>query len=176
MNRFQDVLLITGTMGSGKSTLARYIASRLGWECISEDDCWVRHGWSGARTEDQEHIVQAEVTRDLVSAVRAGHHVALEFILYKEPPNPLTEYQEQLAGNGISFETLVLRPSSVDEIMSRVKERGRPHDLAELQERRSGAEHQVAVLRSPSIRPEWLVDPTSMTVEAIYNAWLSRHD
>ena len=151
MNRLEDVLLITGPMGSGKSTLARYVAHHLGWECISEDAYWVRHGWSGTRTEDQERIVQAEVTRDLISAVRAGHHVALEFILYKEPPNPLTAYQEQLTGNGISFETLVLRPSSVDEIMKRVKERGRPNDLAKLEERRCGAEHQVAVLRSTSI-------------------------
>ena len=176
MNRLDDVLLITGTMGSGKSTLARYIAEHLGWECISEDAYWVRHGWSGIRTEEQERIVQAEVTKDLISSVRARHHVALEFILYKGPPNPLTAYQEQLAGNGISFETLVLWPSSLDEIMRRVKERGRPNDLARPEERRFGAEHQVAVLQSASVRPAWVVDPTNMTVEAIYNAWLSQHD
>ncbi len=175
MNRLDDVLLITGTIGSGKSTLARYVAERLGWECMSEDAYWVRHGWSGIRTEEQERIVQAEVTKDLISSVRAGHHVALEFILYKEPPNPLTAYQEQLAGSGISFETLVLWPSSLDEIMRRVKERGRPDDLAKPEERRFGAERQVAVLQSASVRPAWVVDPTNMTVEAIYNAWLSHH-
>jgi adenylate kinase family enzyme len=175
MKRLEEVLLITGPLGSGKSTLARYIAERLDWKCISEDAYWVRHSWSGTRTEEQERIVQAEVTKDLISAVRGGHHVVLEFILYKEPPNPLASYQGELVGEGISFETLVLRPSSLNEIMKRLKQRGRPNDLAKLEERRREMEHQVTILQSASIQPAFVVDPADMTVEAIYNAWLSQH-
>src|SRR5579864_8412497 len=93
-----DVVLITGPAGGGKSTLAAYLAQHDGWVAISEDEYWVRHGWSGLRSSEQEALIQQEVFSDVMAQVDKGNMVALEFILYyPTPPNPLTNYQRMLA-------------------------------------------------------------------------------
>jgi hypothetical protein len=163
-----DVLLITGPAGSGKSTLARYIADCRGWTCLSEDDYWVQNGWgSGPRTKKQESIIQRHVLRDVETESNAGHGVVLEFILYRLPPNPLTWYQGALAERGMSCRTIVLAPT-VDEILARIGQRGRPNDLVDPMVTRANAEHQVAILTDASVEPDWIVHTSGMTVEDLY--------
>ncbi len=167
MSEKPKTLLITGPTGSGKSSLAQNIAGKLGWTYLSEDDYWTQNDWgSGPRTSEQERIVQEQVTSELVSATRRGQNVVLEFILYKEPPNPLTTYQAALSDNSIKFGTIALAPS-VDEILKRLDMRGRPDDLGDPVERRRNVEYQVSVVRSEAINPEWIVDPTNMTIDAL---------
>jgi adenylate kinase family enzyme len=168
------VLLITGPGGSGKSTLAAYIAEKLRWTRLSEDEYWISNGWgSGLRTEEQEEQVQQQVLRDAFAEIAAGRGVVLEFILYKLPPNPLTHYQKALSRQQIRFETIVLKPSVV-EILARMTKRGRPSDLNRLELRSRDAEHQMAILEAPFIEPGWVVNPTHMTVDELYDVCLRR--
>lgn len=167
------VVLITGPGGSGKSTLARAVADRLGWTCIGEDEHWVAHGWgSGLRSPEQEAVVQADVTRDLLAAVAAGTGVVLELILYRTPPSPLTAYQEVLSAHGIEHETVVLRPS-VAEILRRMAQRGRPTD-ADVARRRLDAVRQLGVLGPDHVDPACIIDPTGVPVEALCDQVLAR--
>jgi adenylate kinase family enzyme len=162
------VLLITGPGGSGKSTLARYTARRLGWACVSEDEYWVRTGWgSGLRTAAQEREIQGQVMRDVRAEAEAGRGVVLEFILYALPPNPLTNYRAALSSAGFTHAAVALMPT-VDEVLARMARRGRPNDLRNLSSRRADAEHQLSVLEASSLEPGSIVDPTGMTVDALY--------
>ncbi len=69
----RNAILITGPAASGTSTLARYVAQQLGWQCLSEDEHWVANGWgSGARSLEQEMVVQRQVVNDLVAECPAG--------------------------------------------------------------------------------------------------------
>lgn len=162
------VLLITGPGGSGKSTLAKRVSEELGWECISEDAYWVRNGWeAGLRRSEHEQVVQAQVGKDLLAVSRErGRSAVLEFILYKDPPNPLTVYQELLSDSLVAFNTVVLKPS-VDEILRRMQERGRPNDLKALESRRPQAEHQVQRLETKHIDPRWVIDPTGLSIDEV---------
>jgi gluconate kinase len=168
------VLLITGPGGSGKSALAEHVAEKLRWTYLSEDEYWISNGWgSGLRTEEQEERIQQQVLRDAFAEVAAGRGVVLEFILYKLPPNPLTNYQDALSRQQIGFETVVLRPS-VGEILARMTRRGRPSDVNRLELRSRDAEHQVAVLEAPFIEPGWVVNSTDMRVDELYDGCLRR--
>ena len=174
MTHEPKALLVVGPAGSGKSTLAESIADRPGWIAVSEDEYWVKHGWgSGMRSPEQERIVQEQVASDVLAANRAGQNVALEFILYKEPPNPLTAYQEVLSDSGIAYEVIALKPT-VTEILRRMKQRGRPSDVADLEGRRRDAESQVAILESDHIHPEWVVDPTGRAVDDLCQECLAK--
>jgi adenylate kinase family enzyme len=174
MNKEINTLLITGPTGSGKSTLGQHIAGRNGWVYLSEDDYWAKNGWRDElRGEEQEREIQQQVFGDLLSATKAGKSVVLEFILYKQSPNPLTAYQERLTEHAIKFGTIALRPS-LDTILERVKERGRPNDIDDLERVRREAESQVSILDSEFINPIWIIDPTSATVDALANECLTR--
>jgi len=167
------VLLITGPAASGKSTFAKYIADKLGWPCISEDAYWVHNGWSGLRTEDQEHMVQKQVSDNLFSALNKNKGVVLEFILYKKPPNPLTNYQKFLSDNSIPFETIVLKPT-IDEIKKRLLKRGRPNDIENIEGRMKDATNQLSILDAGSIDLKWIIDPTNLAIEELYAKYLRR--
>ncbi|MBI5285139.1 MAG: AAA family ATPase [Chloroflexi bacterium] len=162
------MLLITGPAGSGKSTVARRVSEELGWECISEDAYWVRNGWgAGLRSAEYEQVVQAQVGKDLLAVSgERGRSAVLEFILYKDPPNPLTAYQELLSNSLVAFNTVVLKPS-VDEILRRIQERGRPNDLRALELRRPEAEHQVQCLETKHIDPGWVIDSTGLSIDEV---------
>lgn len=162
-----QVLLITGPAGSGKSTLAQYASDKLGWLNISEDEYWVQNGWRGHRTEKQEQNVQQQVAGTLFHALSGGTGVVLEFILYKQPPNPLTNYQQLLRDRSIPFKTVVLRPS-VDEIKNRLLKRGRPNDIAKIAERMRDVASQLALVEADHIDPDWVFDNTNITVEELY--------
>ena len=160
-------MLIVGPGGSGKTTLAQGIAGRLGWTCLGEDEYWVANGWGhGLRTPEQEAEVQAQVTHDLLAAAGAGRDVVLELILYKLPPNPLTAYRDVLVAHAIAHDTVVLRPS-VDAIVERLRGRGRPSDLADLDRRRIDAVLQRGCLRPEHVDPAWIVDSTDLSAAAL---------
>jgi adenylate kinase family enzyme len=169
-----NAILITGPAASGKSTLARYVSQQLGWQCLSEDDYWVANGWgSGTRSLEQEMVVQRQVVNDLVAKCRAGRSVVLEFVVYSEPPNALSAYEEALTTLQVAFEVLALRPS-VAEIIRRMEFRGRPEDLEDLQRRRREAERQVRVLEPDGTRSWTVLDTTDLTVGEICRICLQR--
>lgn len=151
------VLLVTGPAGSGKSTLAKHVTDKLGWQYVCEDDYWVKNGWShGIRTDEQEADVQQQVFADVIELIEQGKGVVLEFILYKNPPNPLTAYLDRMESDGVNYKVVALKPT-VDEIMRRIKTRGREDDLNDLENRRTFAEHQLKCLEQDYIA-EWVVD------------------
>ena len=173
MPNLGHVVLVTGPMGSGKSTLAQYMAHQLGWESVSEDTYWVENGWgSGLRSPEQEQVVQRQVIDHLLTVCRSGRSVVLEFILYAEPPNPVSAYQHAFADNSVACEVIVLKPS-VPEILRRIAARGRPGDLQRLPERRHDIEHQVRVLESEAMRPYRVIDTTDLSVEEVYRTCLA---
>ena len=166
------VVLVTGAMGSGKSTLAQYMAQQFGWVSVSEDAYWVENGWgSGLRTPEQEEVVQRQVIDHLLTVCRSGRSVVLEFILYAEPPNPLSAYQHAFADSSIACRVIVLKPS-VPEILRRIAARGRPGDLQRLPEHRHNVEHQTAVLESDAMRSYLAIDTTDLSVEEVYRTCL----
>ncbi len=165
------VLIVTGPGGSGKSTLAAHVAARLGWPHLGEDDRWVAHGWRGLRTPEQEAVVQQEVVAEARAALASGRGVVVDHILYALPPNPLTAYQEALADAGVT--TVVLRPP-VEEILRRMVERGRPTDLAGLDQRRLDAAWQVAILGPDHIDQTWIVDPTDRAIDDLATDCIAR--
>jgi adenylate kinase family enzyme len=165
-----QVLLLTGPAGSGKTSLGARIAASPGWKHLSEDDYWVKikqgHPAGELRTPEEQAIVQAKVTRDLLSTLIGGTRVVLEFVLYEDPPRPLLRYQKLLSEKEIPFTTSVLRPT-LDELLVRIRARGREQEC-DLMSLRSNAEHQIACLSSPLIRSHWLIDPTRDSVEELY--------
>jgi adenylate kinase family enzyme len=168
------VLLITGPGGSGKSTLAGTIARRPGWTSLSEDAYWVDNGWgAGLRSPEHERVVQEQVAEDLLAATDAGRSVALEFILYNRPPNPLTAYQAVLSEHRIAHQTIALKPA-VEEVLRRMEHRGRPRDVHDLERRRRDAEHQLRVLEADEVDPDWLIDPTDRTIDDLCRECLAR--
>lgn len=161
------VLIIIGPGGSGKSTLATYFAEKLGWELFEEDKYWVKHSWSGMRSEEQEETIQSEVFEDMLQVLSQGQNIVMDFILYKDPPNPLTNYSNLFNKNEITYKVVALKPS-LEEIGNRMKMRGRENDLNNFEERLKDAEHQRKCLETNYIDPKWVVDSTNMTVEQLY--------
>ena len=161
------VVLITGPMGTGKSSLAEHLAHQLGWASISEDTIWVQNGWgSGLRSPEQEDIVQRHVVDSILERCWSGRNVVLEFILYAEPPNPLSAYAQAFAEHSIACDAVVLK-ASVSETMRRITARGRPGDLLQLAERRSSVEHQLRVVESEALRGRRIIDTSHLSVEQV---------
>lgn len=172
MGRPIEAVLVTGPAGSGKSTLAAQLTERLGWQLLSEDDYWARHGWSGLRTPEQEAVVQAQVATDLLGARRSARGVVVEFIVYKRPPNALSAYRAALDAAGVTHATIVLAPP-VEMIVDRMRERGRPGDLADLDRRRTEAEQQLDCLADASVTADLRVGDDPRTAAQIVDAWVS---
>jgi len=170
VRRKTHVLLLAGPAGAGKTSTAARIARHRDWEHLSEDDCWVRikqgHPWGELRTSEEQRIVQNQVLRQILDLVAEEKNVVLEFILYEDPPHPLLNYQNALTSWSIPFTTRILRPS-VDEILRRIKLRGRPRD-ADLEKRRIQVEQQLRCLASPHIKRDWLIDTSDLPLEEVY--------
>jgi deoxyadenosine/deoxycytidine kinase len=162
------VLLITGPMGSGKSSLAEYLSEQLGWDRLSEDAYWVENGWgSERRSPAQEQLVQRQVVLDLLAICGLGRSAVLEFILYSDPPNPLTAYEKALTDHFVAVDVVVMKPT-VPTILRRIATRGRPRDVQHLSERRREVEHQIRILESDAMSSRRTIDTTDLSVDETY--------
>lgn len=168
------VIIVVGPAGSGKSSTAQLIAERKHYTYIEEDQYWCKNGWAdGLRTTEQEHKVQQQVCDDLLSAFQQNESVVLECILYEDPPYPLMSYHDFLNKHQIAYETIVLKPS-LETIMQRMKARGRKEDLADEDENRKNAMHQLQCLESDYIDPTWVIDSTELSLEEVYEQFCHR--
>ena len=125
----------------------------LGGQLLSEDEHWAARGWGeGLRTAEQEGVVRADVIGDLLDAAAAESAVVLEFITYSPPPNAWSTYRAALTAAGILHRTIVLAPT-VEQIVDRLRSRGRSRDLAHLDLRRGEAAAPARLLgRDGSVR------------------------
>lgn len=169
MKRKPHVFLLAGPGGAGKTSTAARIARHLDWEQVSEDDYWVKikegHPWGELRTPEEERMVHDEVVRRVIELVAEKKNVVLEFILYEDPPHPLLNYRNALTPRGIPFTTRILS-LSVDEVLRRMKMRGRRRD-ADVEKRRAQAEQQLRCLASPYIQHDWVIDTSDITLEEV---------
>ncbi|MEN3274179.1 MAG: hypothetical protein V7636_2940 [Actinomycetota bacterium] len=166
-----SVLLIAGPAGAGKSSIAARISDQPGWLHLSEDEHWTRikigRPPGELRTSAEQEVVQREVIDRVRAEVADGRRVALELILYEDPPRPLQRYQGAFDADGITYATRILRPS-VDELLRRITVRGRSIEV-DLPNLRAALEHQVGVLSSPHIDPRSIIDITDLGVEELYD-------
>ena len=167
----QKVILIAGPAGAGKTSIGKRIGSVDKWFHLSEDRIWdeLPRDPHTARTESEKAIVQSRAIELIKSELRKGNSVALEFIVYDDPPQPIIFYQTQLASLGVPHYTKVLRPS-VEDILARQDTRGNSHDRErEVADRRANAEHQVRCLSGEHINPAWVVDSSAISLEDVYH-------
>ncbi|MEA3056087.1 MAG: hypothetical protein QOD30_1519 [Actinomycetota bacterium] len=166
-----SVVLIAGPAGAGKTTIAARIAQHSDWIHLSEDEHWTRvkvgRPPGELRTTEEQDVVQREVIDRMADAVAKGAHVALELILYEDPPRPLQQYQRALDARRLAYATRVLRPS-VDELLRRIATRGRSIEVA-LPDLRAGIEHQVGVLSSTHIDRDWVINNENLSVDELYD-------
>jgi hypothetical protein len=101
-----------------------------------------------------------------LAAVRSGRSVALDLILYKVPPNPVTAYRAALDAAGVPHRTVVLRPG-VYEILRRMRERGRPRDVFALDQRQVDATWQLGVIDRCGLPKGDVIDPTGVPVDEL---------
>lgn len=162
------LLIITGPSGSGKTSLAKHAAEQLGWQHFEEDNYWATNEWRNERrTPERESVIQQQVFSDVLNIYKKGGSAVLEFILYKASPNPLTNYIDLADTHDLDYKVVVLRPSS-EVILQNIEKRGRSHDLEDLEQTTREVADQLAHANSSHINPGWVVDPSGMTVEELY--------
>lgn len=164
----QLVLLLAGPSGSGKTTVAGNIASVQGWRHISEDDVWkeIGHPPDQPRDDHEQVVVHDRVHELILQSLGDGKSVVVEFILFHKPPTPLFQYQAFLTDNGIPFATRVLRPS-LETILQRAIQRGRPRDLEDLERFKQDALHQLDCVSY--LDAESLIDTSAESLEASFD-------
>lgn len=170
------VILIAGPAGAGKTTLAQTIAAQPGWVMLSEDQYWSQlpRDPFALRSDADKYEIQALVLADIRRHVAAGQSVALEFIVYDDPPQPVQFYHAAVQALGIPVTVCVLRPS-VTTLMARQAQRGLPHDTEVSSEvRHANALHQLRCLAHPAIDPGWVVAADQMEPLQIAAAVLAR--
>jgi predicted kinase len=163
-------ILIAGPAGVGKTSIAARIARHPDWAHVSEDDYWERikagRPPGELRTPEEEPAVQAQVRERIAALVRQGKNVALEFILYKDPPEPMLNYQRALVRAAVPFATRLLR-ADADEILRRMVKRGRAGDV-DVEARRPQVEHQLKCLASSHIDPAWVIDTSTVPLNEVF--------
>ena len=165
-----SVILIAGPAGAGKTTMAKRIGNEPGWVALSEDEFWNRlprepHTF---RTDVEKAIVQGMVADAAIEHLERGERVAIEFIVYENPPQPIQFYALILAEAGYRVAVRVLRPS-VAALLERQAKRGNAHDMeVSIEIRRGFAEQQVRCLNSQAIDSTWVIDSTELSVDEIY--------
>ena len=165
-----SVILIAGPAGAGKTTTAKRIGNEPGWVALSEDEFWDRlprepHTF---RTDVEKAIVQGMVADAAIKHLERGERVAIEFIIYEDPPQPIQFYASILAVAGYQVAVRVLRPS-VAALLERQAKRGNAHDLeVSIDIRRGFAEQQVRCLNSQAIDSKWLIDSSELSIDDVY--------
>jgi adenylate kinase family enzyme len=165
-----NVILIAGPAGAGKTTMAKRIGNEPGWVALSEDEFWDRlprepHTF---RTDVEKAIVQGMVADAAIELLERGERVAIEFIVYEDPPQPIQFYATILAEAGYQVAVRVLRPS-VAALLDRQAKRGNSHDTeVSVDIRRGFAEQQVRCLNSQAIEATWVIDASELSVDELY--------
>jgi len=165
-----NVILIAGPAGAGKTTIAKRIGNEPGWVALSEDEFWDRlprepHTF---RTDVEKAIVQGMVADAAIELLERGERVAIEFIVYEDPPQPIQFYATLLAEAGYQVAVRVLRPS-VAALLDRQAKRGNSHDTeVSVDIRRGFAEQQVRCLNSHAIDAKWVIDGSELSVDELY--------
>ena len=165
-----NVILIAGPAGAGKTTMAKRIGNEPGWVALSEDEFWNRlprepHTF---RTDVEKAIVQGMVADAAIELLERGERVAIEFIVYEDPPQPVQFYATILAEAGYQVAVRVLRPS-VAARLDRQEKRGNSHDTeVSVDIRRGFAEQQVRCLNSQAIDAKWVIDASELSVDELY--------
>jgi|688.fasta_scaffold255805_2 adenylate kinase family enzyme len=165
-----NVILIAGPAGAGKTTMAKRIGNEPGWVALSEDEFWDRlprepHTF---RTDVEKAIVQGMVADAAIELLERGERVAIEFIVYEDPPQPIQFYATILAEAGYPVAVRVLRPS-VAALLDRQARRGNSHDTeVSVDIRRGFAEQQVRCLNSQAIDAKWVIDASELSVDELY--------
>lgn len=163
------VVLITGPAGAGKTTLATLIGQQPGWTMLSEDVYWGRlpRDPHMLRTDAEKSVIQAQVMTDVQSHLARGTHVALEFIIYEDPPQPILYYQHASQQLGAHVDVYVLRPA-LATLMARQAHRGHNQDTQLSEEIRIAiAVYQLRCLDSLAIDPRWVIDNTHLSPEDV---------
>ena len=164
--QFNQVLMIVGPAGSGKTTLSDRVAHRLGWQHFEEDSYWLKNGWRNERrTVEREKIVQQHVLADIQKVCKQNKSAVLELLLYKDLPNSLTVYIDFLNKNLVPYHVIALKPTP-EEILDRIKKRGRKSDVSNLDASRKSIESQLTCLDADYIK-SWVIDSTSMSVDEL---------
>lgn len=163
----QLVLLIAGPAGSGKSSAAAKCAAHSGWVHISEDDVWneIGHPPEELRTDADQLVVHANVHDKMLYFLSLGKSVALEFILFHNPPWPLTAYQSFLAEKHVPVETRIIRPT-LEQLVERALRRGRASDVSTMGAFRANAAHQLSCIAN--VNPAWVTDGSAATFEEFF--------
>ena len=165
-----SVILIAGPAGAGKTTMANRIGNEPGWVALSEDEFWNRlprepHTF---RTDVEKAIVQGMVADAAIEHLERGERVAIEFIIYEDPPQPIQFYASILAVAGYQVAVRVLRPS-VAALLERQAKRGNAHDMeVSVDIRRGFAEQQVRCLNSQAIETAWVIDSSELSIDDVY--------
>jgi adenylate kinase family enzyme len=165
-----NVIIIAGPAGAGKTTMAKRIGNEPGWVALSEDEFWDRlprepHTF---RTDVEKAIVQGMVADAAIELLERGERVAIEFIVYEDPPQPIQFYATILAEAGYQVAVRVLRPS-VAALLDRQARRGNSHDTeVSVDIRRGFAEQQVRCLNSQAIDAKWVIDASELSVDELY--------
>ena len=165
-----NVILIAGPAGAGKTTMAKRIGNEPGWVALSEDEFWNRlprepHTF---RTAVEKAIVQGMVADAAIELLERGERVAIEFIVYEDPPQPIQFYATILTEAGYQVAVRVLRPS-VAALLDRQAKRGNSHDTeVSVDIRRGFAEQQVRCLNSQAIDVTWVIDASELNVDELY--------
>ena len=165
-----NVILIAGPAGAGKTTMAKRIGNEPGWVALSEDEFWNRlprepHTF---RTDVEKAIVQGMVADAAIELLERGDRVAIEFIVYEDPPQPIQFYATLLAEAGYIVAVRVLRPS-VAALLDRQAKRGNSHDTeVSVDIRRGFAEQQVRCLNSQAIDAKWVINASELSVDELY--------
>jgi adenylate kinase family enzyme len=171
-----NVILIAGPAGAGKTTMAKRIGNEPGWVALSEDEFWDRlprepHTF---RTDVEKAIVQGMVANAAIELLERGERVAIEFIVYEDPPQPIQFYATILAEAGYQVAVRVLRPS-VAALLDRQARRGNSHDTeVSVDIRRGFAEQQVRCLNSQAIDAKWVIDASELSVDELYAMHFAR--
>jgi adenylate kinase family enzyme len=164
------VVLIAGPAGAGKTSMGRRVAEFSGWYHLPEDRVWdeLPRQPHTPRTEEEKAVVQGRALGYIKAQLKEGKSVVMDFIGYEDPPQPILFYSESLAKLGVPVHVKVLRPS-VDELIRRQALRANAHDTEVAEsDRRRYAENEVRCLSSVHIHASWVIDPTGLSIEDVY--------